>query len=230
MFFRVRYKYYKELVRRNFNLNGETRFSKKIYTFIKKGFYVDIGCYHPIRSSHTSYLYKNGWRGLNLDISAESIEMFKIFRPLDTSINLGLSNSEGFSDAYLSKDISTISSINKKMVNAMGIEKYKITRTVKTTTLRDLRKKQNLNKINFLKIDCEGQDELILSQSSIKDLESDFLCFEIIPMDISIKNEIEKKNNYLEFFDIQSFSSKILDYFDHYDNYGFTYLMKSKYL
>ena len=167
---------------------------------------------------------------MNLDISAESIEMFKIFRPLDTSINLGLSNSEGFSDAYLSKDISTISSINKKMVNAMGIEKYKITRTVKTTTLRDLRKKQNLNKINFLKIDCEGQDELILSQSSIKDLESDFLCFEIIPMDISIKNEIEKKNNYLEFFDIQSFSSKILDYFDHYDNYGFTYLMKSKYL
>jgi hypothetical protein len=230
MFFRARYKYYKELIRQNFNSNGETCFSKQIYNFIKKGFYVDIGCYHPIKGSHTSYLYKNGWKGLNLDISAETIEMFKIFRPLDTSLVLGLSDKEGVSDAYLNKDISTISSINKNMVNAMGIEKYRIIRTINTTTLKDLRRKQNLEKINFLKIDCEGQDELILSQSSVEDLMSDFLCFEIIPTDISLRDEVEKKNEYLEFFKIQPFSRKILDFFNHYSNYGFTYLMKRKYL
>ena len=67
--------------------------------------------------------------------------MFKIFRPLDTSLVLGLSDKEGVSDAYLNKDISTISSINKNMVNAMGIEKYRIIRTINTTTLKDLRKK-----------------------------------------------------------------------------------------
>tara|TARA_B100001287_G_scaffold240510_1_gene214947 strand:- start:1734 stop:2432 length:699 start_codon:yes stop_codon:yes gene_type:complete len=230
MFFRIRYKYYKEFVRQNFTYDGDASFSKKIYTFIKKGFYVDVGCYHPLKGSHTSYLYRNGWKGLNLDISAESIEMFKIFRPKDTSLVLGLSDKGGVSDAYLNKDISTISSINKSLVEIIGINNYKIKRTIKTTTLKDLRKKQNLNKINFLKIDCEGHDELILSQSSIEDLEADFLCFEVIPTDKTLKNEIEKKNNYLEFFDMKSFSKKILDYFDHYDNNGFTYLMKSKYL
>ena len=212
MYFRARYKYYKELIRQNFNSNGETCFSKKIHNFIKKGFYVDVGCYHPIKESHTSYLYKNGWTGLNLDISAESIEMFKIFRPNDKSLTLGLSDKEGVSEAYLNKDISTISSINRDMVNAMGINKYRITRTIKTTTLGNLRKKENLKRINFLKIDCEGQDELILSQSSIEDLKSDFLCFEIIPTDISIRNEIEKKNDFLDFFNTMLFSEKILDY------------------
>ena len=59
---------------------------------------------------------------------------------------------------------------------------------------------------------------------------SDFLCFEIIPTDISLRDEVEKKNEYLEFFKIQPFSRKILDFFNHYNNYGFTYLMKSKYL
>jgi len=230
MFFRTRYKYYKEFVRQNFSLNGDTRFSKKIYNYIKKGFYVDVGCYHPIKGSHTSYLYNNGWSGLNLDISAESIEMFRIFRPKDTSLIMGLSDKVGISDAYLNKDISTISSINKDLVNTIGISNYRIKRTVDTITLGDLRQKYNLNKINFLKLDCEGQDELILYQSSIEDLKSDFLCFEIIPTDISIKNEIEKKENFLEYFAIQSFSSKILDYFIHHDNLGFTYLMKSKYL
>ena len=229
MFFRTRYKYYKELIRQNFNSDGEVYFSQKIYKYIKKGFYVDVGCYHPIKGSHTSYLYKKGWNGLNLDISAESIEMFKIFRPKDTSLIMGLSDKGGISDAYLNKDISTISSINKDLVNAIGVDKYKILRTIDTTTLGDLRQQHNLRKINFLKIDCEGQDELILSQSTIEDLKSDFLCFEIIPIDISVKNEIMEKDNYLEFFAMQSFSHKILDYFNHYDNLGFTYLMKSKY-
>tara|TARA_B100000963_G_scaffold359492_1_gene386970 strand:+ start:936 stop:1628 length:693 start_codon:yes stop_codon:yes gene_type:complete len=230
MFFRTRYKYYKELIRQNFNSDGEVYFSQKIYKYIKKGFYVDVGCYHPIKGSHTSYLYNNGWSGLNLDISAESIEMFQIFRPRDTSLVLGLSDQGGISDAYLNKDISTISSLNKDLVTRIGVDNYTIKRTVNTTTLKDLRQKHNLNKVNFLKIDCEGQDELILTQSSIDDLKSDFLCFEIIPMDVSVKNEIEEKDNYLEFFATQSFSNKILDYFTHCDNLGFTYLMKSKYL
>ncbi|MFL2525842.1 MAG: hypothetical protein ACJ0Q7_05060 [Pelagibacteraceae bacterium] len=135
MFFRTRYKYYKELIRQNFNSDGEVYFSQKIYKYIKKGFYVDVGCYHPIKGSHTSYLYKKGWNGLNLDISAESIEMFKIFRPKDTSLIMGLSDKGGISDAYLNKDISTISSINKDLVNAIGVDKYKILRTIDTTTL-----------------------------------------------------------------------------------------------
>ena len=34
----------------------------------KKGFYIDIGCHHPIINSHTYLLYKKGWMGINVDI------------------------------------------------------------------------------------------------------------------------------------------------------------------
>ena len=44
------------------------------------------------------------------------------------------------------------------MVNAMGIEKYRIIRTINTTTLKDLRKKQNLEKkLISLKLIVKGK-------------------------------------------------------------------------
>ena len=57
-----------------------------------------------------------------------------------------------------------------------------------------------------------------------------FFCFEIIPIDKILKEDVEKQNDYKDYFLNQTFSNKILDYFEFYDNHGFTYLMKSKYL
>ena len=33
-----------------------------------KGFYVDVGCQHPISNNNTYLLYKRGWHGLNIDL------------------------------------------------------------------------------------------------------------------------------------------------------------------
>ena len=72
-------KYYKDLVRLKFNSDGNSRFGEQILQNIKRGVYVDIGCYHPVKESHTAILYKNCWSGVNLDISKDTIEMFNIF-------------------------------------------------------------------------------------------------------------------------------------------------------
>ena len=93
-------KYYKDLIRLKFNSDGNSRFGEHILQNIKRGIYVDIGCYHPVKESHTAILYKNGWTGVNLDISKDTIEMFNIFRPRDTNLNIGLSTKNGFQDAY----------------------------------------------------------------------------------------------------------------------------------
>jgi hypothetical protein len=31
------------------------------------GFFVDVGCFHPLFYSNTWKLYKKGWRGVNID-------------------------------------------------------------------------------------------------------------------------------------------------------------------
>ena len=36
---------------------------------IKKGVYVDVGCYHPFKGSLTLRLFKRNWSGVNIDIS-----------------------------------------------------------------------------------------------------------------------------------------------------------------
>ena len=50
----------------------------------KNGFYVDVGCYHPIHRNNTYVLYKKNWNGINIDTSQFSIELFDylIGRPI----------------------------------------------------------------------------------------------------------------------------------------------------
>ena len=42
---------------------GEDILINRFFRKKNDGFYVDIGCYHPIKGSLTYYLYKKGWRG-----------------------------------------------------------------------------------------------------------------------------------------------------------------------
>ena len=42
----------------------------------KDGFYVDVGCYHPIHRNNTYLLHKKNWNGINIDTSKFSIDLF----------------------------------------------------------------------------------------------------------------------------------------------------------
>jgi hypothetical protein len=93
LFFRnfiLKAKYNKEIVRSKFNISGSDRFSKIILKKIKKGFYLDCGCYHPFKFSLTKALYDSGWKGICLDISKDTIDLFRMYRPRDISLNVGL--------------------------------------------------------------------------------------------------------------------------------------------
>ena len=46
-------------------MDGEDLFIKDYFKDKKKGFYVDVGCYHPIHRNNTFLLYKTGWSGIN---------------------------------------------------------------------------------------------------------------------------------------------------------------------
>ena len=53
------------------DLMADDFFKKK-----SKGIYIDVGCHHPFLNNNTYRLYKRGWRGINIDISKFSIELF----------------------------------------------------------------------------------------------------------------------------------------------------------
>ena len=53
------------------------------------GYYVDLGAHHPFLHSNTALLHLSNWRGINVDASAEAIQLFNKHRPRDINVAAG---------------------------------------------------------------------------------------------------------------------------------------------
>ena len=90
------FKLFKNNKKRNyFGEFGEDILINRFFRKKNEGFYVDVGCYHPIKGSLTYCLYKRGWRGLNVDLSKVSIDLFKLARPKDYNIHAAVTDFDG---------------------------------------------------------------------------------------------------------------------------------------
>ena len=134
---------------------GEDIFIRRFFKNEKKGFYVDIGSYHPIKGSLTYYLFKKGWKGLNVDLSKVSVDLFKISRPNDYNINVAITDFDGeteyFESGAINQQNSLVSEKDKKKIK---IKAYKL-----NTLLDDF----NILEIDYLNIDVEGNEFKVIS-------------------------------------------------------------------
>ena len=55
---------------------GEDILINRFFRKIDKGFYVDVGCYHPFIGNNTYRLHKRGWSGINIDLDFHTIDFF----------------------------------------------------------------------------------------------------------------------------------------------------------
>jgi len=79
----------------------------------KNGFYVDVGCYHPIHRNNTYLLYKKNWSGINIDTSKFSIELFDYMRPNDLNYECAISNKREFIKLFYQKELSQLSTTER---------------------------------------------------------------------------------------------------------------------
>ena len=150
--------------------NGEDVIIRSLFNHKKNGFYVDVGCYHPIQASLTYMLHKKGWYGVNIDISKDSINLFKIARPKDTNLNIGISNKKG-EDYYYQ-----LGHINQ----ANSFKVYENTKKIKVeiSTLDEVIKKLDIKKIDFLNIDAEYKDLEALQGISLESVRPTLITIE----------------------------------------------------
>ena len=77
--------------KKNYSIFGEDDFVDNYFKNKSDGFYIDVGCYHPLEGNNTHLLYKKGWNGINIDINFYSIELFNFLRKKDINIHSGIS-------------------------------------------------------------------------------------------------------------------------------------------
>jgi len=127
-----------------------------------KGFFVDVGCFHPIKHNNTWKLYKRrDWRGINIDVDAIKIEGFNLIRPHDINVNCAVSNKEEEISYWTNGDYSHTSSLSSSFVSEKGGYTQKTTNSYKLTSIIDNTKYKD-QKIDYLTVDAEGHDLEVL--------------------------------------------------------------------
>jgi len=173
----ITYYFYKKIkIFRNFSKNehlgefGEDIFIRRFFKNETKGFYVDIGCYHPIKGSLTYYLFKKGWKGLNVDLSKVSVDLFKISRPRDYNINAAVTDFDGDTSYYES------GVINQQNSLILENEKKKI--KVKAYKLNTLLNDFKISQVDYLNIDVEGNEFKVISSFDFEKFQPKLISIE----------------------------------------------------
>ena len=163
---------------------GEDILINRFFRKKNDGFYVDIGCYHPIKGSLTYYLYKKGWRGLNVDLSKVSIDLFKLARPKDYNIHAAVADFDGETHFF---ENGMINQQNTLENNGANLKKIKII----AFKLQTLLEKLNIKHIDFLNVDVEGSDYKVISSLDLNKIRPKMICIEENKYDIKdIINDI----------------------------------------
>ena len=158
----------------------------------KNGFYLDIGCGHPIKNNNTYLLNKKGWSGINIDLDEENIDLFNSYRKKDVNLATAVSDKEGETDLYFYHSKSALNTISKENAD---FQKAKVStiKKIKTQTINKIIENSPFKdrKIDFLSVDVEGSELAILKNFDFAKYSPKVIVVEYL--DLSLK-KLEIKN------------------------------------
>ncbi len=130
----------------------------------KKGFFVDVGCYHPKKYSNCYMLYRKGWRGINIDMEEDKISLFKMVRPHDYNVLCAVSDKKEEVTLHRFSKYGLGSTISNEIASSTENQLLD-TQTIVTKSLNDVISASPYKgrQIDVLSIDAEGMDFKVLN-------------------------------------------------------------------
>ncbi|WP_415314766.1 FkbM family methyltransferase [Candidatus Pelagibacter sp. Uisw_137] len=188
--------------KKSYSLFQEDLFIKKYFKKKTKGFYIDVGCYHPLDGNNTHLLHTKGWNGINFDINLYSIKLFNFLRKKDINIHSGISKKKDKLTMYYRKEINMLNTLDKRIAKIHFRNGFK-KRNVQVNTLNYFISKyfKKLEKIDFLNIDVEGGELNVLKSLNFNDYKPQLVCIEIH----NSKNMYDTNYDYLKANNIYKF-------------------------
>tara|TARA_Y100000022_G_C13139667_1_gene324343 strand:- start:25 stop:726 length:702 start_codon:yes stop_codon:yes gene_type:complete len=161
---------------------GEDILINRILKNLETGKYVDVGCYHPYKGSLTAQLYKKGWKGINIDLSKSSIDLFNLVRKEDINLNLAVSDFNGQTSYFENSPINQQNSLIKNNDNQKKIK-------IDCKNLNLILEENKFEKFEYLNIDVEGSEQNVINGINLSKYR---------PILITIENNNLHINDYIE--------------------------------
>ncbi|MBC6367483.1 FkbM family methyltransferase [Algoriphagus sp. AK58] len=146
-----------EKLNRSFSQEGEDLILNRLFSKKSKGFFCDVGAFHPKEFSNTYLFYLKGWNGINIDPRPGSKKLFDFYRPKDINLELGISDSDceklvyhmyanPLYNSFLSEPVEKVKKIDEIDIRVCTLEEVFNKYLPKNV------------EIDFLSIDAEGFD------------------------------------------------------------------------
>lgn len=202
-----------EWEKKSYSQCGEDLIVKYIFDTvgIEKPSYLDIGAHHPFYLNNTAIFYISGSKGVNVEPDPILFKEFEKYRLLDCNLNLGISNKESVENFYVI-NVPTLNTFSKEEADNYSKEgNFYVTNTLKVEVVSvDSLLKNHCKGIfpDFLTIDAEGIDKLVIESIDFRNNFPKVICIETISFSQTGKgiknNEIInflKDNNYMLYAD-----------------------------
>ena len=175
----------------SYSQDGEDLILWSFLKYRKNGYYIDIGAHHPKRFSNTYKFYRAGWKGINIDPTPGSMKLFNKLRPLDTNIEVGVSDEPGEIELYMFNE-PALNSFDKKLSlsrhdsNESDVQIID-TKSIEVVTLNSIIEKyvpSSVSEIDFLSIDVEGFDFNVINSLDLEKYKPYIIAIEIIELKV----------------------------------------------
>jgi FkbM family methyltransferase len=192
---------------RSFSGEGEDMILRKIFYKKLKGFYVDVGAYHPKKSSNTYYFYQKGWSGINIDAMPGSMNNFQKLRSRDINLEYPLGK-EGEAVKFYEFEDKALNGFESPKLKSKDQSKpqnrLKKVHELRARSLNSILEEflSKDQEIDFLTIDVEGQELTIMESFDFDKYRPKWILAEIwdYSMQTGIENPVDtilKQNGYV---------------------------------
>tara|TARA_E500000178_G_C16948635_1_gene720094 strand:- start:279 stop:971 length:693 start_codon:yes stop_codon:yes gene_type:complete len=189
--------YYRKYSKTSYSISSVDLIIDRLFTKLKKGIYIDLGCNHPIKYNNTYLLHKRGWEGINIDSDNKSIQEFRKMRKNDYNVNALISSKKGKIKYYFYHDRSALNTVDLRIVKKRKLKPSKVI-NFETKTLNYIIENSpyKKSKINFLSVDIENHEYEALKNFKFNKYKIDCIVIELL----NTKNKkIETQNQDLDF-------------------------------
>lgn len=170
-----------------YSQEGEDVLLARFFDNKREGFYVDVGAHHPKRFSNTYYLYKLGWKGINIEPNQSVGDLFNELRPRDINIPFAVAAADEEKDLYLFAE-SALNTFSQQLADEYQKNGHSLieTRKVRTRRLDQLLDEHIKNQtIDFMSIDVEDYELPVLESNDWSKYRPSLLLIEILNFDMN---------------------------------------------